>query len=96
MWWLSKHRARNQLCQPPVFTTQHYRVAGELDYDSLTLVRSLVATIRSRNSCTVPVFYQTWGRLNGDTSNCQYYSKLCTFDGMQVTYKQNWALWHLF
>lgn len=52
-------------------------------YSTLQSSRSLVATIRKQNVCTVPVFYQTWGRLNGDTDNCPYYSKLCTYDGMQ-------------
>ena len=52
-------------------------------YNQLQSTLTIVETIRKSNPCILPVFYQTWGRLNGDTSNCPNYSKVCAFDGMQ-------------
>lgn len=43
----------------------------------------LVDSIRAANVCTTPLFYMTWGRKNGDQQNCQYYTPLCTYNGMQ-------------
>lgn len=40
-------------------------------------------SIRANNSCTEPLFYMTWGRKNGDASNCGFYPPLCTYAGMQ-------------
>lgn len=38
--------------------------------------------IKSKNPCGNPIFYMTWGRKNGDTSNCTGGSYLCTYEGM--------------
>merc|ERR1711963_330936 len=48
-------------------------------------VRVLVGTIRETNVCTLPVFFQTWGKRDGDTQNCSPapYDALCTFEGVQ-------------
>lgn len=43
----------------------------------------LVDSIRSADPCTIPLFYMTWGRENGDQTNCASYPPLCTYDGMQ-------------
>lgn len=43
----------------------------------------LVNTIATSSSCTEPVFYMTWGRKDGDPTNCVNYPPLCTFEGMQ-------------
>lgn len=42
----------------------------------------LCDTIRANNSCTMPVFYMTWGRKNGDASNCPNWPPVCTYQGM--------------
>ena len=42
----------------------------------------LCDTIRANNSCTRPVFYMTWGRENGDASNCANWPPVCTYTGM--------------
>merc|ERR1739844_256564 len=48
-------------------------------------VRTLVQTMRETNVCTLPVFFQTWGKQNGDTQNCSPapYDGLCTYEGVQ-------------
>ncbi|GAB5557689.1 MAG: hypothetical protein SchgKO_19020 [Schleiferiaceae bacterium] len=43
---------------------------------------SLCDTIRANNACTRPIFYMTWGRENGDASNCAAWPPVCTYEGM--------------
>lgn len=45
--------------------------------------RALDSTIRSYNACTETVFYMTWGRKNGDPTNCnEPTDPMCTYRGM--------------
>ena len=44
--------------------------------------RTLDSLINVGNSCAETVFYMTWGRKNGDASNCQFFAPLCTYQGM--------------
>merc|ERR1711962_1262545 len=48
-------------------------------------VLTLVQTMKETNVCTLPVFFQTWGKRDGDTHNCSPapYDALCTCDGVQ-------------
>jgi len=43
---------------------------------------ALCNTIRENNECSVPMFYMTWGRKNGDQQNCPNAPWLCTYEGM--------------
>lgn len=43
----------------------------------------LVDLIREANPCAIPMFYMTWGRENGDASNCDAWPPVCTYEGMQ-------------
>lgn len=43
---------------------------------------SLSYAIRANNECSQPLFYMTWGRENGDGSNCQSLPWVCTYEGM--------------
>ncbi|MFT6026388.1 MAG: hypothetical protein ACI8P5_000636 [Bacteroidia bacterium] len=43
----------------------------------------LVDSIRSNYECSEPVFFMTWGRRDGDQSNCAGFPALCTYEGMQ-------------
>ena len=59
-----------------------------LPYDQVTAdffpaVEALVETIRLHNECAVPLLYMTWGRENGDASNCSWHPPVCTYEGMQ-------------
>jgi hypothetical protein len=40
-------------------------------------------TIKANDSCSVTVFYMTWGRKYGDASNCSNWPPVCTYTGMQ-------------
>ena len=42
----------------------------------------LCDSIRANDPCTRPVFYMTWGRENGDASNCVSWPPVCTYEGM--------------
>jgi hypothetical protein len=44
--------------------------------------QSLNNTIVAQNPCAETVFYMTWGRKNGDASNCASFPPLCTYEGM--------------
>lgn len=50
----------------------------------------LVAAIQLNNNCTEPVFYMTWGRKNGDASNCAAYPPVCTYSGMQQRLRESY------
>ncbi len=38
--------------------------------------------INEYNPCARPLFYMTWGRKNGDASNCTVWPPVCTYEGM--------------
>lgn len=44
--------------------------------------QKLDSIIHSSNKCTKVIFYMTWGRKNGDASNCAAYPPVCTYEGM--------------
>jgi hypothetical protein len=39
--------------------------------------------VLQNDSCTQVVYFMTWGRKNGDASNCGFYPPVCTYSGMQ-------------
>lgn len=43
---------------------------------------TLSNAIRLNYECSQPLFYMTWGRQNGDPSNCPYIPWVCTYEGM--------------
>ena len=42
----------------------------------------LDSVINARNSCCETIFYMTWGRKNGDASNCASWPPVCSYSGM--------------
>jgi PKD repeat protein len=42
----------------------------------------LDSIINSENNCAETVFYMTWGRKNGDASNCSFWPPVCSYSGM--------------
>ncbi len=55
---------------------------GQVSNEVFPFAKILCDSIRSNNACTRPMFYMTWGRENGDQSNCANLSWLCTYEGM--------------
>ncbi len=50
--------------------------------DSYEYAEYLDSSIHVSNPCATTLFYQTWGRENGDLVNCASYPILCTYEGM--------------
>lgn len=44
--------------------------------------RKLDSLIHVASPCAQTLFYMTWGRKNGDANNCQFFSDVCTYEGM--------------
>lgn len=55
---------------------------GQVQSQVFPYAKSLNDTIIAYNPCAETVFYMTWGRKNGDASNCSFFPNLCTYEGM--------------
>ena len=56
--------------------------ATQLATEVYPYATSLSNAIRANNACSQPLFYMTWGKQNGDASNCPYAPWVCTYEGM--------------
>lgn len=56
--------------------------ATQLATEVYPYATSLSNAIRANNECSQPLFYMTWGKQNGDASNCPYAPWVCTYEGM--------------
>ena len=52
--------------------------------------QQLVDLIYQNYNCTEPLFYMTWGRKNGDLTNCVNYPPVCTYLGMQESLRDSY------
>ncbi len=50
--------------------------------DVYPYARKLDSLIRRHNPCAETIFYNTWGRKNGDASNCAFWPPVCSYAGM--------------
>lgn len=62
--------------QLPAFPDQ------QVQTDVYPFAHILDSTIKAYNPCAKTVFYMTWGRKNGDASNCAFFPPICTYLGM--------------
>lgn len=65
---------------------------SQVEVETLPYAIKLDSVINHNNDCTETVFYETWGRKNGDASNCAAYPPICTYIGMQNRLKQSYKL----
>lgn len=70
------HVVLQEQSQRPSFTD------AEVESDVFPYARMLDSLILKADSCTETVFYMTWGRKNGDASNCAIWPPVCTYNGM--------------
>ncbi|MDO4729143.1 MAG: T9SS type A sorting domain-containing protein [Bacteroidota bacterium] len=56
--------------------------ASQIEQIMFPYANTLCNMIRENYSCSVPLFYNTWGRKNGDASNCPIHPPVCTYEGM--------------
>lgn len=54
--------------------------------------RILDSMIHAQNSCAQTLFYMTWGRKNGDASNCAVFPPICTYLGMDSLLRLRYEL----
>lgn len=63
---------------------------SQMETEVYPFAESLSNAIRANSECSQPMFYKTWGRENGDASNCASLPWVCTYEGMddaiQATY----------
>lgn len=52
--------------------------------------RFLDSFAKAKNPCAQTVFYMTWGRKNGDASNCAFWPPVCTYEGMDSLLRQRY------
>jgi len=55
---------------------------AQVQTDVFPYARMLDSTINFYNSCAETMFFMTWGRKNGDASNCPTWPLVCTYSGM--------------
>jgi hypothetical protein len=65
---------------------------SQFSAQSLPYAITLANQIRAADSCAKPLFYMTWGRKNGDQSNCASNPPVCTYAGMQHLLRERYLL----
>lgn len=55
---------------------------SQVEAEVFPYAKRLVDSVYANNPCAEPMFYQTWGRKNGDQQNAQYFPVLGTYEGM--------------
>lgn len=65
---------------------------AQVNAQTLPFAMKLDSLINQFNPCANTVFYETWGRKNGDASNCAFYPPVCTYLGMQNRLRASYKL----
>lgn len=47
-------------------------------------------SVKANDSCSITVFYMTWGRKYGDASNCSAWPPVCTYEGMSAELRRSY------
>jgi|TARA_R110000737_G_scaffold104095_1_gene137271 hypothetical protein len=63
---------------------------GQVQTDCFPYASQLDSMINAVDSCTETMFYMTWGRKNGDASNCGFWPPVCTYEGMDDLLRQRY------
>ncbi|MFN8287009.1 MAG: PKD domain-containing protein [Chitinophagales bacterium] len=63
---------------------------GQVATEVYPYAKTLDSLIHVSSPCAETVFYMTWGRKNGDASNCGGYPILCTYNGMQSRLRESY------
>jgi PKD repeat protein len=62
---------------------------GQVASEVFPYAQQLCDSIKNQG-CTVPMFYMTWGRENGDAQNCASWPPVCTYEGMDSIIYSNY------
>lgn len=66
--------------QEPIILTNQFNSGGS----------ALFNLIKQYNPCAITMPYMTWGRKNGDASNCALFPVMCTYEGMDTTLRSRY------
>ena len=55
---------------------------SQVQSDCFPYAKSLDSLVNLYNACGETMFYMTWGRKNGDASNCAFWPPVCSYSGM--------------
>jgi len=58
--------------------------------DTYPYAQILDSLVHVTNPCAETLFFMTWGRKNGDASNCAVYPPVCTYAGMQQRLRESY------
>lgn len=64
---------------------------SQVEAETYPYAKVLCDSIANNSSCTTPIFFMTWGRENGDASNCASYPPICTYLGMSWRLRQSYV-----
>ncbi|MCW3124652.1 MAG: type sorting protein [Bacteroidetes bacterium] len=64
---------------------------SQVEVEVYPYAHTLDSLIHAANPCTETVFYMTWGKKNGDSSNCGVYPPVCTYSGSQDRLSQSYT-----
>lgn len=63
---------------------------NQVQSDVFPYATRLDSLINAANTCAETMFYMTWGRKNGDASNCASWPPVCTYGGMDSMLRLNY------
>ena len=64
----------------------------KVNYHILPDVGKISRAIQETNPCTMPVFFLTWGKRDGDSMNCAIHDSFCSFGGIQTSLTQAYSM----
>lgn len=65
---------------------------GQVATGTYPYIGQLDSIIQANNTCAETLMFMTWGRKNGDASNCAAYPPICTYNGMQDRLRSSYLL----
>lgn len=63
---------------------------AQVEQEVFPFAKALDSLIHLNNPCTKTLFYMTWGRKNGDASNCAAWPPICSYTGMDDLLRQRY------
>ena len=63
---------------------------SQVETEVFPYAKILNDSVVANDTCSETLFFMTWGRQNGDQDNCQYYTPLCTYEGMQQRLRESY------
>lgn len=63
---------------------------SQVQAETYPYAQLLDSMVQVNNTCAETLFYMTWGRKNGDASNCAVYPPVCTYAGMQQRLRESY------